>query len=126
MTDSFPDFTRLSRGLRAMKYDFAKPHTVLKKADGGALHKDARGIMTDGYSVNRQGSCMLGAIDLATADDEQAIRIQNRIRQGIIQLKGLDPEGSEAIWITIPGFNDANETTIEDVQLALKYARSSE
>ena len=31
----FPDFTRLSRGLRAMKYDFAKPHTVLKKADGG-------------------------------------------------------------------------------------------
>lgn len=90
----------------------------------GAFHKDSRGAITNGFSANRAGSCILGAISLAAEDKEQNIRVQKRVYRGIAMFKGLNAENLGVV--SIPGFNDAEETTIEDVQLVLKYARSSE
>lgn len=80
----------------------------------GMLHADARGITTTIWAANRESSCMLGALSLVSQDMEQEVRLCTRVEQGIKKLVGSK--------CGIPGFNDDEDTTHEDVLLAMKYA----
>jgi hypothetical protein len=83
----------------------------------GALHRDMAGQQTQGFAANRASSCLLGGIELVAADEMQSERLRRRVTRGIAKLTGGD-------MVSVPGFNDALNTTQEDVLLAVKYAET--
>jgi hypothetical protein len=85
----------------------------------GALHRDVTGNITTGFAADREASCLLGGIELVAQDQEQLDRLQKRVIKGIRRLR--EPGGFD-FPISIPAFNDSDETTKEDALLAVKYA----
>ena len=87
----------------------------------GALHKNDKGGTTEGFAADRVSSCMLGAIELAAQDSQQETRLQRRVSKAIARLLGDDQ-----LSPGIPGFNDQDSTSHEDVLLVTKYAMEAE
>ncbi len=96
----------------------------------GTLYRDEDGVPTG--LAYAQSQCLLGALERHTVgvkgllgeDTTEEARQMNRLQNRIIH--GIQDFLETRAYTSIPGFNDRNETTKEDVILMLKHTREQD